>query len=136
MSQHFRTVRALITGAGEPAAVGFMHLADQRVEFVAADSQQGAAGFELVPPERRVVLPYGEDDDFVTAVRGACRHHRVDLVVPMSESDASALAGARSSFEAEGIEIVLSPARALAACLDTALLARLYAPPSIEGAAV
>lgn len=134
MSTSDRTVRVLITGAGEPAAIGFMHLADPRVEFIAADPQPDAAGFDLVPEAQRAVVPYGEDSDYIETIRALCLRHGVSMIVPMLDAEIAPLVAARERLAADGVEVVFSPAQALAACLDVNLMARLYAPESIEPA--
>ncbi len=56
-----RRTRVLVTGAGGPAAIGFLTLAERAdVDFYAADTDPVASGLYLVPAERRVMLPRGD----------------------------------------------------------------------------
>lgn len=121
---HDRTPRVLITGAAGPAAISFMHLAGPHIEFAAADVDPTAAGLDMVPDDRQVILPQGYGQDFVDAIRSACRALSIDYLVPLVDAELLVLADVRDDLAADGVELIFSPARAVELCLDRTLLAR------------
>ncbi len=113
------THRVLVTGAGGPSAVSFMRAAESDgIEFYAADVDPYAPGLYMVAPDRRVILPRGDDPNFVDAVLSACGTHQIDAVVPTVDTELLPLASARHLFEATDIGLLLAPESALAVCLD------------------
>jgi carbamoyl-phosphate synthase large subunit len=58
-------------------------------------------------------VPYGQDPNYVARIIGILRHEKVDLVLPCSDEEALALAGARRKVEATGSRL---------ACADTSVL--------------
>lgn len=127
MSAPKRPLRVLVTGAGGPAAIGFMRLASTEIEFYAADMDPLAAGLYLVPAGRRVLLPRGEDPTYVETVRELCRDLAIDVLVPTVDVELLPLAQSRDALAADGVELICSPVRALEVCLDKALLAEVCA---------
>lgn len=115
--------RVLVTGAGGPAAIGFLRLAHRPdVEFFAADIDPFAAGLYLVPPQRRLLVPAGDDPDFVESVRDLCVEHRITIVVPTAEAELIPLARGRARLAGDGITLINAPMDALEVCLDKAQL--------------
>jgi carbamoyl-phosphate synthase large subunit len=125
-----RRTRVLVTGAGGPAAIGFLTLAERAdVDFYAADTDPVASGLYLVPAERRVLLPRGDAPEFVDVVREVCRRLDIDVLVPTGDSELLPLSGVRRQLAAEGTTLVAAPEATLVACLDTAGLADLVGAP-------
>lgn len=117
--------RVLVTGAGGPAAIGFLRLAERSdVEFLAADIDPVASGLYLVPAERRVLLPRGDAPGFAETVREVCRRLDVDVLVPTVDTELLPLARVRQELAAEGTVLIAAPEATLLACLDKAELAR------------
>jgi carbamoyl-phosphate synthase large subunit len=88
------------------------------VELWAADIDANAAGLYLVPADRRLLLPRGDDPGFVAALLDWCRCEAIDVVFPTVDQELLPLAQSRSAFLAAGITLVLAKAQVLATCLD------------------
>ena len=124
-SEPSRRTRVLVTGAGGPAAYGFLRLAERPdVEFFAADIDPVASGLFFVPAERRVLLPRGDAPEFAETVREVCRRLDIDVLVPTVDTELLPLARLRDELAAEGTALVAAPEATLVACLDKAELAR------------
>jgi carbamoyl-phosphate synthase large subunit len=118
----------LVTGAGGPAAVGFLNLAQRAdVDFYAADIDPVASGLYLVPADRRVMLPRGDAPGFATTVREVCHRLQIDVLVPTVDTELLPLAGVRLQLAAAGTALLAAPETTLVACLDKAELARVCA---------
>ncbi|MET0773853.1 MAG: ATP-grasp domain-containing protein [Candidatus Limnocylindrales bacterium] len=115
-----RPVRVLVTGAGGPSAVGVIRslAREPRVALHAADIDPNAAGLYLVPVDRRVLLPRGDEPGFADTLLEWCRASGIDVLFPTVDQELLAVARARASFAAAGVAVVLADARALATCLD------------------
>ncbi|MGB3258187.1 MAG: ATP-grasp domain-containing protein [Ornithinimicrobium sp.] len=123
-----RPPRVLVTGAGGPAAIGFLQLASRPgVEMYAADMDPVASGLYLVKPERRVIVPRGDAPDFVETVREICRRLEITVLVPTVDAELLPLAGVRHLLAAEGTHLLAAPSSTLEICLDKAELARVCA---------
>ena len=120
-----RSTRVLVTGAGGPAAIGFMRLSQRPdVELWAADMDPVATGLYLVPRTRRVVVPAGAHPGFVEALLDVCHLHRIEVLVPTVDAELLPLARARHRFEAAGTRVLVQDAEVLERCLDKHALAR------------
>src|ERR1019366_355848 len=121
-----RTVRALVTGAGGPAAVSVMKSlsADPSVSLIADDMDPWAAGLYLVPPEARTLIPAGLDPEFVDAALARCIAMGVDVLIPTVDAELRPLGRARADFSRAGIELLLAPDQALDVTLDKLALAQ------------
>jgi carbamoyl-phosphate synthase large subunit len=119
-------VRVLVTGAGGPAAIAAMRSlgADPAVELIAADMDPWAAGLYLLPPASRTLVPAGAAPEFAAVLLARCRELGVHVVLPTVDAELRPLAGARATFRAHGIELLLAPAAALDVILDKLALAR------------
>jgi carbamoyl-phosphate synthase large subunit len=118
----------LVTGAGGPAAIGFLYLAERSdVDLYAADSDPFASGLYFVPAERRVVLPRGDSPEFSDAVVEVCRRLEIDVLVPTLDTELLPIARLRLELLAAGTVLVAAPETALVACLDRAALAHVCA---------
>ncbi|HST63635.1 MAG TPA: ATP-grasp domain-containing protein [Mycobacteriales bacterium] len=114
--------RVLITGAGGPAAVAAMLDLPDAVEWVAADIDPHAVGLYLVPPQRRLLVPRGDDPELVDRLLEAAARHQVDVVWPTVDSELEPVAEASDRFAAIGVRVLSAPVPALAVCLDKWLL--------------
>ena len=112
----------LVTGAGGPAAVTVIQALTGRATVVAADIDPVAVGLYLVPADRRVLLPRGDDPGFVDALLAAARQHGADLVVPTVDSELRGVSAARERFAAHGIDLLVETVETLDLCLDKAVL--------------
>jgi carbamoyl-phosphate synthase large subunit len=111
--------RVLVTGVGGPSGICILRaLADRPVTLLAGDIDPYAAGLYLVEPDRRVILPRGDDECFVDIVLAWCRRHSVDVLVPTVDSELMPLAARRAELEHSGVRLVLAPLETLEVCLD------------------
>lgn len=108
----------LVTGAGGPAAIGFLRALPSTDQLVMADMDPCAAGLYLVPADRRVLLPAGADPAFVETLLAVCIQRGIQRVVPTVDAELLPIARARSRFEAHGVELLLAPLEALERCID------------------
>jgi carbamoyl-phosphate synthase large subunit len=117
-------VRVLVTGAGGPSAVGILRslAATGSVESYAADIDPHAAGLYLVPPDRRLLLPRGDDPSFAPTLLAWCLGAGIDVVYPTVDQELLPVARHRTGFETAGIGLVLAEEATLATCLDKWLL--------------
>jgi carbamoyl-phosphate synthase large subunit len=88
------------------------------VDLWAADIDRNAAGLYLVPADRRLLLPRGDDPGFVAALLEWCRTQAIEVVVPTVDQELVPLADARSRFLERGVTLVLAEASVLRICLD------------------
>ena len=119
-------ISVLVTGAGGPAAIAVMKSlrADRSVGLLAADMDCWAAGLYLVPPAARAVIPSGLAPGFAESLLARCLAMGADVVIPTVDSELRPLAAARPEFERAGVQLMLSPDRALDLTLDKMALAR------------
>jgi carbamoyl-phosphate synthase large subunit len=111
--------RVLITGVGGPSGVCLLRaLAERPVTLLAGDIDPYAAGLYLVPADRRVILPRGEDERFAEIVLAWCVREAIDVLVPTVDSELIPLALRRAQFEQAGVRLVLAPLQTLRVCLD------------------
>jgi carbamoyl-phosphate synthase large subunit len=117
--------RVLVTGAGGPAAIAVLRSlgADPAVELLAADMDPWAAGLYLVPPAARTLVPAGAAPEFAATLLARCLELDVHVVVPTVDAELRPLAGARATFLAHGIDLLLAPEAALDVILDKLALA-------------
>lgn len=108
----------LVTGAGGAAAVTVLRSLSGRATLVAADIDPVAVGLYLVPAQRRVLLPRGDDPAFVPTLLHCAIEHGVDLVVPTVDSELYGVAAARAEFAAHGIDVLVEDTATLETCLD------------------
>jgi carbamoyl-phosphate synthase large subunit len=111
--------RVLVTGAGGPAAVAFLRaVAGPGVETWAVDIDPCAVGLYLVPPDRRALVPRGDDPAFVDALAGLCRDGAIDVVVPTVDTELVPVARRADELEAAGTTVLAPSLATLEACLD------------------
>lgn len=111
--------RVLVTGVGGPSGICLLRaLADRPVALLAGDIDPYAAGLYLVEPDRRAILPRGDDERFADLVLAWCERQSVDVLVPTVDSELVPLAAHRALFEEAGIRLVLAPLATLQVCLD------------------
>jgi carbamoyl-phosphate synthase large subunit len=111
--------RVLITGMGGPAGIAVARsLEAAGATVIAADMDPLAAGLYLVPEDRRVLLPAGDDPAFPDAVRHACVAHAADVLVPTVDQELLPVAGIARALHELGVDVMLAGEAALARCLD------------------
>lgn len=111
--------RVLVTGVGGPSGVCLLKaLAERPVTLLAGDIDPYAAGLYLVEPDRRMILPRGDEARFAETVLALCEHEQVDVVVPTVDSELIPLAAHGAQFVAAGVALVLARLSTLQVCLD------------------
>ena len=111
--------RVLVTGVGGPSGVSILRaMAGQPVTMLGGDIDPYAAGLYLLDPDRRHILPRGEDPRLVTTLLDLCRAEDVDVLVPTVDSELLPLARARDELAAAGVALVAASVATLETCLD------------------
>jgi carbamoyl-phosphate synthase large subunit len=119
-----REPRILVTGVGGPSGVSILRaMADEPVAMLGGDIDPYAAGLYLLAPERRHILPRGDDPRIATMLLDLCRAEQVDDLVPTVDTELLPLARTREDFANAGVTLVLASEETLAVCLDKWLLA-------------
>lgn len=111
-------MRILVTGAGGPSAISVWKSLRGAHDLFMADMDPRATGLYLVPPDRRLIVPRGDDPAFAERMLGECGALHIDLLVCAVDAELIPLAQALHRFEALGVRVPLSPLPALALCRD------------------
>jgi carbamoyl-phosphate synthase large subunit len=93
-------------------------MADAPVAMLGGDIDPYAAGLYLLEPDRRHILPRGDDPRIATMLLDLCRAEEVDVLVPTVDTELLPLAQAREEFAAAGVTLVVAQEETLAVCLD------------------
>ena len=115
-------MRILITGAGGPSAISVWKSLAADHELHMADMDPCAAGLYLVPEERRLIIPRGDDLGLASALHQACKTRGIELLLPTVDAELVPLAAARDRFESIGIALPISSVECLRICRDKQLL--------------
>jgi carbamoyl-phosphate synthase large subunit len=118
----------LVTGAGGAAAVTVLNSLTGHAELVAADIDPFAVGLYLVPSARRVLIPRGDDPDFVSTLLQCAIDQGADLVIPTVDTELRGVSAARDEFAVHGIDLLVEDVRTLDLCLDKLRLMQHCAP--------
>jgi carbamoyl-phosphate synthase large subunit len=111
-------MRILLTGAGGPSAISVWKSLGKRHELHMADMDPRATGLYFVPPDRRIIVPRGDDRTFVPTVHDICRTRAIDLMIPTVDAELVPLALASAEFAAINVKLALSPLESLRLCRD------------------
>jgi carbamoyl-phosphate synthase large subunit len=121
-------MRIFLTGAGGPSAISVWKSLGAEHDVHMADMDARAAGLYLVPADRRLIAPRGDDPRLVPFLLDACRDRAIDLLIPTVDAELAPLAEARQAFAAIGVKLAVSPLESLRLCRDKhALLTTLAA---------
>jgi carbamoyl-phosphate synthase large subunit len=111
--------RILVTGVGGPSGVSILRaMAGAPVAMLGGDIDPYAAGLYLLEPDRRHILPRGDDPRIASMLLDLCRAEEVDVLVPTVDTELLPLAQAREEFAAAGVTLVVAQEETLAVCLD------------------
>ena len=111
--------RILVTGVGGPSGVSILRaMAGAPVAMLGGDIDPYAAGLYLLDPDRRHILPRGDDPRIASMLLDLCRAEEVDVLVPTVDTELLPLARAREEFAAAGVTLVVAQEETLAVCLD------------------
>ncbi|CEG56047.1 ATP-grasp domain-containing protein [Legionella fallonii] len=117
-------MKILITGAGGAAAVSIWKSLAQEHEIYMVDIDPCAAGLYLVPPDRRMLIPRGDSDDFIPALLNICQEKQIEVLIPTVDVELFPIAKDVTKFTSKGIIVPLSSAEALELCRDKYKLLR------------
>jgi len=108
-------LRVLVTGAYGPAGRSMIDALNcESVTLLACDCEPDPEAIDQVPPQRRFVVHRTDDPEFVGDLVTLCVHQRVNVLVPMRDSDRVALTRVRRLFERLGACVWLAPISAQA----------------------
>jgi len=93
-------------------------MAGAPVAILGGDIDPYAAGLYLLEPDRRHILPRGDDPRIASMLLDLCRAEEVDVLVPTVDTELLPLAQAREEFAAAGVTLVVAQEETLAVCLD------------------
>ncbi|MEA2179891.1 MAG: carbamoyl-phosphate synthase large subunit [Solirubrobacteraceae bacterium] len=111
--------RILVTGVGGPSGISILRaMADEPVAMLGGDIDPYAAGLYLLGPDRRHILPRGDDPRIASMLLDLCRAEEVDVLVPTVDTELLPLARARAEFAEAGVTLVVASEETLAVCLD------------------
>jgi carbamoyl-phosphate synthase large subunit len=111
--------KILITGTGGPSGISILKDLDGRgYDIFSGDIDPYATGLYLVPEDRRLILPRGDDPGFVDRVIGICDRHGIDLVVPTVDTELLPLVKRLGELRAVGTDAVIASQETLEVCLD------------------
>src|SRR6516225_1954566 len=85
-------MRILITGAGGPSAISVWKSLSAEHEIHMADMDPLATGLYLVPAERRLVIPRGDDPSLIPVLHQACKARGIELLLPTVDAELAPLA--------------------------------------------
>lgn len=108
----------LVTGAGGAAAVTLIQALVEDYTVVAADIDPLAAGLYLVPADRRLLLPRGDDPGFARSLLAAARATGADLVIPTVDVELLTVSQLAAEFAEHGIRVLVESPATLLRCLD------------------
>jgi carbamoyl-phosphate synthase large subunit len=111
--------RVLVTGAGGAAGIAVIRALDEVVgDLHAGDCDRLATGLHLVAPDRRILLPRGDDPWFAEHLASICVDRAINVVIPTVDEELIAVARAREALERHGIIALCPSTQALETCLD------------------
>ena len=104
-------MRILVTGANAPGASGTAwsllqpDLFDEKVSLVGSDANASYVNRYF---EKVVTLPHGSDKDYIAVLEKVCAAEEIDLVVPQTTAETTALANCSYGF---GVKVALLNAK-------------------------
>ncbi|AHZ24646.1 carbamoylphosphate synthase large subunit (plasmid) [Haloferax mediterranei ATCC 33500] len=111
----------MVAGAGRLGTSGIVKALRQTEAFdarvVGVDTDPDACGFSFVDTAATVSPVNG--GDYISDVRGIARREDVDVILPLMAAELRLLAEAKSAFENDGIEVMVSDPRAVSITSDT-----------------
>ena len=116
-------MRILITGAGGAAAISVWKSLAAAHELHMADMDPLAAGLYLVPADRRLIIPRGDDPELIAVLHQACKARSIEALLPTVDAELAPLAEERERFEVDRRQLCrFRPVECLRICRDKHLL--------------
>jgi carbamoyl-phosphate synthase large subunit len=117
---------AIVTGADGPAFATIEgSLRKLGFSVYAIDSNPHASGILLVQPQRRLILPPGDDPNFAEVLLATCAEVNACLVIPTDHRELIPLVEARDRFLAAGVKVLLPGAETVRLAMDKQALIEL-----------
>lgn len=108
------TIHVLMTGGGAPGAPGIIHCLkqDSRIRLTVGDADKQAIGQWLHP--EFIQLPKASDENFISELLSICKERSVDCIMPLVTRELPLFAEHQKDFEAQGVQVLVSNAEAIA----------------------
>lgn len=84
--------------------------------LVTADRQRHAAAHFVA--DVRLQVPPVDSPDYVARLLGLCREHRIDLLIPLIDSELVLLAASQQEFRDRGVRVLVPSLEAVTICAD------------------
>lgn len=109
-----------MTGAGAPGAAGIIKclLQDPTIRLIVADADENAIGKHLHSPFLQ--LPKASESNFIAELLALGEREKIDLIMPLVTKELLPLSQNKERFEAAGIKVLVSPAKAIELSNDKA----------------
>lgn len=113
-------INVLITGAGGAAAVSFLNAVREEVDcnYFMGDIDPFAAGLYLVEEDQRIILPRGDDPNFIDKLIEICFEYEIKVLVPTVDVELIPISQSMKIFEDIGVKVLLADCGTLEMCLD------------------
>jgi carbamoyl-phosphate synthase large subunit len=115
-----KSFRILITGAGTTTAMtvlkGLRLADDPSIRVLMGDINEDCAGAHL--GDDFVLMPPAKSADFDVQVADLCRQLRIDLVIPIIDFEFQGWCKAAGRLADQGTRVAISPAKAVAKCME------------------
>jgi carbamoyl-phosphate synthase large subunit len=120
----------LRTGSGSLASAPVLTgLKSLGVRVIAVDSSP--LSFGLFVADKGYVIPKAEKSDFIDSIKKICKKENVDAILPAVDEEIRVLAKNRSSFEKEGIRLIIPEENVVETCSDKWLTYKFFKENSI-----
>ncbi len=106
----------VVTGSGAPGIAGTLHslrenFDSRRVRVVGTDVQEDVIGRYVCDGFRAIPRP--SSPDYVDSLKSLCRDTGAAIIVPQNTAELEVIARAAGELRDEGVEVVVSPERAI-----------------------
>lgn len=121
------SLRAMITSGGGPGVWGLLHtlhnLPNRKAAIYVQDPDPEPT-FGTLFADQPANLPPAADPKYIDALAAFCKHHQIDVLIPVFDGELTKIAQNRARFEAESTRILLPPTELVLTCVDKAKLHR------------
>ncbi len=107
-------LKVLMTGAGAPGGPGIIKaiLKDKFIDLYICDCNNGASGKYLIPHKFQLISK-ANDINFIENILDICLKLNIKVIFPLVTKELFKLASNKSTFEREGIKIIVSDINSL-----------------------
>jgi carbamoyl-phosphate synthase large subunit len=114
-----KKLRILLTGSGAPGWISIykcLKFADKNIEILASDASLETTGRYIA--KKSFVVPLGNSPKYIKALLTLCVKEKVDIVLPITDTELLPLAKHLDLFEKKGIKVCVSSAVSLQTATD------------------